>query len=114
LASSVAWDLGIDHDLLKINYDSMSAIYLAKNQIYHVRMKHINVRFHFIRDILDEGNIELKKINLKENLTDASQGCFGSKVHAFQEVTPYPSSCLSSVELSWMNNGWLHPSGRRT
>ena len=28
-------ELGIDHDLLKINCDSMSAIYLAKNQVYH-------------------------------------------------------------------------------
>jgi len=42
-------DLGIDQDLLKINCDSMSAIYLAKNQVYHARTKHINVRFHFVR-----------------------------------------------------------------
>ena len=51
-------DLEIDHDLLKINCDSMSVIYSAKNQVYHARMKHINVRFHFIREILDEGDIE--------------------------------------------------------
>ena len=30
-------DLGIDQDLLKINCDSMGAIYLVKNQVYHVR-----------------------------------------------------------------------------
>jgi len=30
-------DLGIEQDLLKINCDSMSAIYLAKNQVYHAR-----------------------------------------------------------------------------
>jgi len=56
--------------MLKINCDSMSAIYLAKNQIYHVRMKHINVRFYFVREIHDEGDIELQKIYTKENLTD--------------------------------------------
>ena len=55
-------DLGIDQDLLKINCDSMSIIYLAKNQIYHERMKHIDVRFYFIREILEEGDIELQKI----------------------------------------------------
>jgi len=60
-------DLGIDQDLLKINCDSVSAIYLAKNQVYHVRMKHIDVRFHFVREILDEGNIKLKKIHMKKN-----------------------------------------------
>jgi len=48
----------------------MSAIYLAKNQIYHSRMKQIDVKFHFIWEILNEGDIELKKIRMKENLTD--------------------------------------------
>ena len=51
-------DLGTDHDLLKINCDSMSAIYLAKNQLYHAKKKHINVSFHFIWKILDEGDIK--------------------------------------------------------
>jgi len=63
-------DLVIDQDLLMINCDSMSAIYLVKNQVYHVRTKHIDIRLHFIREILDEGDIELLKIHTKENLTD--------------------------------------------
>jgi len=63
-------DLGIDQDLLKIICDSMSAIYLAKNQVYHVRMKHVDVRFHFVREILDEGDIKLLKIHTKENPAD--------------------------------------------
>ena len=54
-------DLGINQDLLKINCDSMSDVYLAKNQEYHARTKHIDVRFHFVREILDEGDIELLK-----------------------------------------------------
>jgi len=44
---------------LKNNCDRMSAIYLAKNQVYHARMKHIDVRFHFVWEIFDEGDIEL-------------------------------------------------------
>jgi len=32
----------------------MSAIYLTKNRVYHGRTKHIDVRFHFVRKILDE------------------------------------------------------------
>jgi len=68
-------DLGIEHDLLKINCDSMGAIYLAKNQVYHARTKHIDVRFidvrfHFVREILDEGDNELLKIHIKENPAD--------------------------------------------
>ena len=63
-------DLGIDHDLLKINYNSMNAIYLVKNQVYHTRMKHVDVMFHFVRDIFDEGDIELQKIYTKKNPTN--------------------------------------------
>jgi len=63
-------DLRIDQHLLKINCDSMSTIYLAKNQVYHARTKHIDVRFHFVREILDEGDIQLQKIHTKENPID--------------------------------------------
>ena len=32
--------------------DSQSAIHLAKNQVYHARAKHIDVRYHFVREII--------------------------------------------------------------
>jgi len=63
-------NLGIDQDLLKINCDNMSVIYLVKNQVYHTRTKHIDVSFHFVWEILGECDIELKKIHTKENLVD--------------------------------------------
>jgi len=48
----------------------MSAIYLAKKQVYHVRTKHIDVRFHLVREGLDESDIELQKIHTKKNPAD--------------------------------------------
>jgi len=62
--------LGIDQNLLKINCDSMSAIYLVKNQVYHARMKHIDVKFHFVREILEKDNIKIQKIHTKKNPAD--------------------------------------------
>jgi len=59
-------DLGIDQDLLKINYNSISAIDLTKNYVYHARTKHINARFYFVWEILDESDIELQKIHTKK------------------------------------------------
>ena len=60
-------DLGIDQDILKIKCDSMSDIYLAKNQVYHARTKHVDARFHFVQEILNEDDIELQKIHTKES-----------------------------------------------
>ena len=50
--------------------DSHSVIHLMKNQIYHARTKHIDVRFHFVREIVDDGKILLQKIKTAENPAD--------------------------------------------
>ena len=63
-------DLGIVQKNVNIFCDSQSAICLAKNQVHHGRTKHIDVRFHFIREIIDEGNILLLKIQTAENPAD--------------------------------------------
>ena len=63
-------DLGIYQEHVSVFCDSQSAIYLAKNQVHHSRTKHIDVRFHFIREIIDEGDILLKKIRTADNPAD--------------------------------------------
>lgn len=40
--------------------DSQSAQMLAKNPIHHNRTKHIDIRFHFIREKVSDGTIQLK------------------------------------------------------
>jgi hypothetical protein len=50
--------------------DSQSAIYLAMNQVYHVRTKHIDIRFHKIRELIVTGDIVLKKVHTSENAAD--------------------------------------------
>ena len=50
--------------------DSQNVIYLAKNQVYHARTKHIDVRFHKIRELIVTGNIILEKVHASENAAD--------------------------------------------
>ena len=50
--------------------DSQSAIHLVKNQVYHARMKHIDMRYHFVREIIEEGGVLVQKIKTDDNLTD--------------------------------------------
>ena len=40
--------------------DSQSAIELAKNPIYHAKTKHVDIRYHFIREKVENGDIILK------------------------------------------------------
>ena len=50
--------------------NSQSAIHLAKNQVYHARMKNIDVRYHFVREIIEEGGVLVQKIKTDENPAD--------------------------------------------
>ncbi|KAG8498762.1 hypothetical protein CXB51_005210 [Gossypium anomalum] len=47
--------------------DSQSAIFLTKDQMFHERTKHIDVRYHFVRDIIARGDIVVSKISTHEN-----------------------------------------------
>ena len=44
-------DLGIQH-IPVLDIDSQSAIALARNPVFHSKSKHIELRYHFIRDVL--------------------------------------------------------------
>jgi hypothetical protein len=63
-------ELGIQQVGVSLYCDSQSAIYLAKNQVYHARTKHIDVRFHKIRELVATGELLLEKIHTSENAAD--------------------------------------------
>ena len=44
---------------IPIKYDNTSAICLTKNLIQHSRTKHIDIRYHFIRDHINNHDISL-------------------------------------------------------
>ncbi|KAL5772578.1 hypothetical protein ACOSP7_012184 [Xanthoceras sorbifolium] len=47
--------------------DSQSAIHLVKNSILHSRTKHIGLRYHFIRSLLEDEVLTLEKIHGSKN-----------------------------------------------
>nr|GEV21629.1 retrovirus-related Pol polyprotein from transposon TNT 1-94 [Tanacetum cinerariifolium] len=52
-------DYGFFYDKVPIYYDSKSAIAISCNPVQHTRTKHIDVRYHFIKDHAEKGTIEL-------------------------------------------------------
>lgn len=57
-------------DVMTIYCDNISAISISKNPIQHNRMKHIDIRHHFIRDLVESKQISLENINTKNQLGD--------------------------------------------
>jgi hypothetical protein len=50
--------------------DSTSAISVAKNPVLPSRTKHIDVRYHFLRDNVEKGNIDLNHVPTEKQLAD--------------------------------------------
>jgi hypothetical protein len=51
-------------------YDSTSSISVDKNPVLHSRTKHIEVRYHFLRDNVEKGNIDLIHVPTEKQLVD--------------------------------------------
>lgn len=63
-------DFGLEQKSVDIHCDNQGSFCLAHNPVYHERMKHVNIRYHFIRDILAKGKVVVKKIATAENPAD--------------------------------------------
>ena len=63
-------ELTLQEGVTTIYCDSQSAIHLTKDQMYHERTKHIDVKYHFIRDIIADKRVLVQKINTKDNAAD--------------------------------------------
>ena len=55
---------------INLKIDNQSAIALSKNPVFHDRSKHIDVRFHFIRECVEEDRVRLQSIGTTEQLAD--------------------------------------------
>ncbi|CAM0876884.1 unnamed protein product [Alopecurus aequalis] len=59
---------GVEQIALKV--DNKSAIALAKNPVFHERSKHIELKYHFIRDCVEAKKIELEFVPTEHQLAD--------------------------------------------
>jgi len=53
-----------------LHIDNMGAGYMAQNAINNQRTKHIDIRYHFIRQHIQDGKVELFYIDTKDNIAD--------------------------------------------
>ena len=64
-------DLGTDPiAATQIFDDNQSAICLAKNPQFHGRAKHIGIKYHFIREQVEKGDVELQYCPTEEMIAD--------------------------------------------
>jgi hypothetical protein len=63
-------ELGKKKENSRLYCDSESVIHLEKNLNFHSKTKYIQLRYHFIRSVLEDGHLKLEKIHTSQNPVD--------------------------------------------
>ena len=64
-------EIGFKQQAVRIECYSRSAIFQEKNHAYHSKMKHIDVQYHFVRDMVQSKKLLLEKVDTLENVADS-------------------------------------------
>jgi hypothetical protein len=76
--------LGRETEVVELKVDNKSALALARNPVYHERSKHINLRYHFIRNCLVDRTVSATYIKTAGQLADIFTKALGRV--KFQEL----------------------------
>ena len=63
--------------------DNQSAIAMTKNPEFHSRTKHIDLRYHWIRNKVEEREIEVVYVPTEHNTADVFTKALGKEKHSY-------------------------------
>ncbi|GAA0154501.1 hypothetical protein LIER_12460 [Lithospermum erythrorhizon] len=63
-------EYGVNPGMRTLYCDNMSAISISKNLVQHSRTKHIKIRHHFIRELVEDKIIRLEHVNTEKQVAD--------------------------------------------
>jgi hypothetical protein len=63
-------DFGVIFERVFLMCNTTSGISVAKNLVFHKRMRHLERRHHFLRDHIEKGDIKMRYIDTERQLTD--------------------------------------------
>ena len=51
-------------------YDNTSAINISKNPVMHAKTKHIAIKYHYVRELVEDKQVKMEYIHTKEQILD--------------------------------------------
>jgi hypothetical protein len=63
-------EFGVRFERVPLMCDNASAISVAKNLVFHKKMRHVERRHHFLRDHVEKEDIEMRYIDTERQLAD--------------------------------------------
>ncbi|GKB24387.1 retrotransposon protein, putative, ty1-copia subclass [Tanacetum coccineum] len=101
----VSWKATLQH---VVALSTTEAKYMALTE---ARTKHINVRYHFIREIVESKEIEVAKLGMKDNAADAfTKVVTGPKFKYYMKILGVGANSMSINSTFW--EGYIDPFSR--
>ena len=83
----VLTDYGISQDIMIVYCDNSSAIDISKNPVQHSKTKHIEIRYHFIKDLVERKIVCLEYIPTeRQNVDIFTKSLYRSKFETLHQV----------------------------
>jgi hypothetical protein len=84
---------------IEIRCDNTSAISLAENKLISARTKHIQTRYHFVKQLIEDGDICVKYVPGSENVADTFTKPLGrTKFQMFRELLSIKDAKMKNEE----------------
>jgi hypothetical protein len=77
------YELGYEQECPTIWCDNQSTLHLTKDPVGHGKSKHIELRYFFIRDLVEQKALQVRYVATAHNLADPFTKALGSKAHDF-------------------------------
>jgi hypothetical protein len=88
-------ELGIEVETVPIYEDNKGAVDLAGNPVYHKRVKHIDIRYHAIREKVADGTVIILKIPTRANFADVHTKAVTKLV--FDTLSPFIITKIDTI-----------------
>ena len=67
-------------DATVLRCDNQSCMAIAKNPVFHARTKHIEIQYHYVHELIEDGVVELVYCPTEENGADIFTKALGKDV----------------------------------
>jgi hypothetical protein len=85
-------EYNVEQDVMTLYCDNLSSISISKNPVQHSRTKHIDIRHHYIRDLVEDKVVTLEHIATEEQLADVLTKALDA--NRFEELRGKLGVCL--------------------
>ena len=63
--------------------DNTSAINISKNPVMHTKTKHIAIKYHYLRELVQDKEVKMEYVNTKEQIDDIFTKVLPKEAHEY-------------------------------